>query len=379
MVGFNYGTPISGRTAPKEESIWERNQRILQERKTNPPVPATSGGEGAGMLSTAGIAPAPPVSGGGLLGTGTKFMDAVRGAQQGAMDTGRFPYASAGGPYVPSREEVLAMMFGSGGGGGASRPDFSAYRAALTEQAQGLNAQIQAMYNALAGEAGANVGRIQEIYGGAGEGINAAYDSSAGNVQQAYESSSQQAADQMARLGIEAAAPAVLNPMALSQAQAVSQLEQGRAGGLSANERYGSAASGFGSQMGQVAQQQGTEMNAAILGSLQRMLAESLAAEQTGGGGGGGGGGGRSMSLKDQIAFEDFYKQNYLGEVPLDERKFAYEVAQGAAGPLNEWVNESTRRFMETQFPKGSRVKPEEYLQAEEAARKRYRQQVGLE
>jgi hypothetical protein len=273
-----------------------------------------------------------------------------------------------------TREEYAAM-YGGGGGGGAARPDFSAYRAALTGQAEELNARIQAMYNQLAEQAGANVGRIQDIYGGAQEGIGGVYDSAAGNVQQAFGSAQQQAADQLARLGIEAAAPTVINPMALSQAQAVSGLEQGRASGQAAAERYGATAGGFGSQMAQIAQQQGTEMNAAILASLQNRLAESLAAEQSGGGGGGGGG----MSVRDQLALREAYNRDVLGELPLDERRFAFEVAESAAAPLNNFVEDSVARYMEAQFPRGSRINPEEYWAAEAAARQRARQQVGLE
>jgi uncharacterized protein YjbJ (UPF0337 family) len=151
------------------------------------------------------------------------------------------------------------------------------------------------MYNQLAKEAGGNVERISGIYDGAGEGIGNVYDSAAGNVQQAFGSAQQQASDQLARLGIEAAAPTVINPMALSQAQAVSGLEQGRASGQAANERFGSAASGFGSQMAQVAQQQGTEMNAAVLAALQNRLNETLLMEEQGRASGGGGGGGNPM------------------------------------------------------------------------------------
>jgi hypothetical protein len=180
------------------------------------------------------------------------------------------------------------------------------------------------MYNALGEEAGANVDRIQDIYGGASTGIGDVYGSAIGNVGDAYGSAQQQAADQLARLGIEQAAPAVVNPMALSQAEAISQLEQGQAGGLAATERFGSAASGFGSQMAQVAQQQGTEMNAAILASLQNRLMDSLAAEQSGGGGGGGGG----MSVRDQLALRDAYNEDVLGQLPLDERRFAGDLAQ---------------------------------------------------
>jgi hypothetical protein len=273
-----------------------------------------------------------------LLGRGLAVRDA-----SSASGT---PLASAGGRYEPSFEEyLLSRGIGTGGGGG-SRPDFTAYRAALTEQAQGLNSQIQAMYNALAQEAGANVGRIQDIYGGAQEGIGGVYDSATGNVQQAFGSAQQQAADQLARLGIEEAAPTVINPMALAQAQAVSGLEQGRASGQAASERFGSAASGFGSQMAQVAQQQGTEMNAAILAALQGRLAESLAAEQTGGGGGGGG-----MSVRDQLALQEAYNRDVRGELPLEERKFAFDVAQAAARPANQYNEWARDKFFELTTP----------------------------
>jgi hypothetical protein len=191
------------------------------------------------------------------------------------------------GSYFPGSSNSSVI------GGAPAGPNYGPYREALINQADALNARIQAMYNQLAEEAGGNVERISGIYGGAGEGIGNVYDSATGNVEQAFGSAQQQAADQLARLGIEEAAPTVINPMALAQAQAVSGLEQGRASGQAANERFGSAASGFGSQMAQVAQQQGTEMNAAILGALQQRLNDSILMEEQGrmaarsGGGGG--------------------------------------------------------------------------------------------
>ena len=260
-------------------------------------------------------------------------LSAGLGMQGAGMDTGGTPFASAGGQYIPSRAEVLASMTGGGGGGGMAAPDYSAYRAALTDQAQQINAQIQAMYNALGEEAGANVGRIQDIYGGASTGIGDVYGSAIGNVEGAYGTAQQQAADQLARLGIEAAAPAVINPMALSQAEAVSQLQQGLAGGQAATERFGSAASGFGSQMAQVAQQQGTEMNAAILAAVQNRLNESLLMEEQGRQAAASSGGGGGMSLRDQIAFDEFYRQAYGGELPLEEREFALRQAETLAEP----------------------------------------------
>lgn len=214
----------------------------------------------------------------------------------GAGLTRRDISGMSGAPFIsaaagqPSASQMI-------GGGGSAGPNYGPYREALIGQADALNARIQAMYNQLAEQAGTNVERISDIYGGAGEGIGNVYDSATANVAGAYGSAQQQAADQLARLGIEAAAPSVINPMALSQAQAVSGLEQGRASGQAAAERYGASAGGFGSQMAQVAQQQGTEMNSAILAALQQRLNDSILMEEQGRMAGGGGGGGASSGL----------------------------------------------------------------------------------
>lgn len=281
---------------------------------------------GSTLFRPSPVTPPPPT---GLLGTGTTFLDMVNSA---GMETGRAPLMSAGGVYEPSSAEqaqqLLAMYASQAGGGGGSRgPDYSQYRQALTGQAEELNARIQAMYNQLAKEADKNVGRIQEVYGGAEQGIGNVYDSATGNVSQAFGSAQQQAADQLARLGIEAAAPTVINPMALSQAQAVSGLEQGRASGQAAAERYGATAGGFGSQMAQVAQQQGTEMNAAILGALQQRLNESLLMEQQGRASGGGGGGRDPMR-----SAMDFLRLQEMIEAPgLAREEMALRAQQIAA------------------------------------------------
>ena len=270
-----------------------------------------------------------PVLPTGLLGTGSTFLDTVNSA---GMNTGRAPLMSAGGVYEPSSAEQaqqLLAMFASqaGGGGGGRGPDYSQYRQALTGQAEELNARIQAMYNQLAEQAGANVERISGIYGGAGEGIGNVYDSATANVAGAFGSAQQQAADQLARLGIEAAAPTVIDPMALSQAQAVSGLEQGRASGQAAAQRYGATAGGFGSQMAQVAQQQGTEMNAAILAALQQRLNESLLMEEQGRASGGGGGGGRDpmRSAMDFLELQQMIEAPGAAQRELDMR--AAEIA----------------------------------------------------
>jgi hypothetical protein len=208
-------------------------------------------------------------------------------------------------------------------------------------QAQDLNAQIQAMYNALGEEAGANVGRIQDIYGGASTGIGDVYGSAIGNVGDAYSSAQQQAADQLARLGIEEAAPAVVNPMALSQAEAISQLEQGQAGGQAAAERFGSAASGFGSQMAQVAQQQGTEMNAAILAALQNRLADSLLMEEQGRMSAGGGG-----SAQDALtAYQQAQLMAGAEGRGIDAAQWEYEQERR----LQQNIVDTTFRLMEAE------------------------------
>jgi hypothetical protein len=393
MVGFNYAKPMSGQTQtppPQPPTPWYEQEGILS---GGIPSAGWTGGGWADALSKAAAFQgsryipglpsyqnlAPKTPGVGALGTGTSFMDAVNQSRLNAMDTGRTPFTSAGGQRIPTREEILAAMMGGGGGGGGSRPDFSAYRNALMAQTDELNTRIQAMYNALGEQAQANLGRIQDVYGGAQTGVGDIYGSATENIGQAFSSAQQQAADQMARLGIEAAAPQVLDPMALAQAQAVSGLETGRAGGLSALQRYGSTAQDFASQMGQVAQQQGTEFNAALLGALQQRLMDSIAAEQSGGGGGGGGG--RGMSLRDQMAFEEFYRQNYLGEMPLDDRKFAFQQAQAAADPVNRFLSDSQARIMESLFPRGGgrpTASAEDLIQAEAATYQQLRQALGL-
>ena len=145
----------------------------------------------------------------------------------------------------------------------------------LMQQDEETMARINAMYAQLAESAEGNMQRIQDIYGSAQRQSGDVFGGSAQNIEDAYASASQQAADQMARLGVEAAAPAVLNPMALSQAEAVSGIERAGAGALDALMRYGTTAQDFGSQMGQVAQQQGLEVSSSILRDIARRQAEA--------------------------------------------------------------------------------------------------------
>lgn len=151
-------------------------------------------------------------------------------------------------------------------------PDYSSLGSRWSEEAAMVNAQIQAMYDQIAERAGENLGRIQDIYGSAEAGIGAAYDTGTGNIEQAYASAQQQAADQRARLGIEEGAPLTMDPMALSQAESVAGLESGRAAGLAATNRFGASAQDFASQMAQVAQQEGAGYQTSVADALRRQL-----------------------------------------------------------------------------------------------------------
>jgi hypothetical protein len=145
----------------------------------------------------------------------------------------------------------------------------------LMEQDEETMARINAMYSQLADSAEGNMQRVADVYDSARIQSGDVFGGSAQNIEDAYGSASQQAADQMARLGIEAAAPGVLDPMALSQAEAVSGVERAGAGSLDALTRYGASAQDFGGQMAQVGQQQGLEVSNQILRDMQQRQAEA--------------------------------------------------------------------------------------------------------
>jgi hypothetical protein len=207
-------------------------------------------------------------------------------------------------------------------------PDYSGLGSRWSEEAERVNAQIQAMYDQIASRAGENVGRIQDIYGGAQAGIGEAYDIGTGNIQDAYSSSQQQAADQMARLGIQAAAPTVLDPMALSQAESVAGLESGRAAGLSAANRYGATAQDFASQMAQVAQQEGAGYQTSVADALRRQLMNLEMQQQQEA---------YQRAMQAPGLANDLFQSSQLGqpqdlsfEQELALERFAFEQAQAA-------------------------------------------------
>jgi hypothetical protein len=175
----------------------------------------------------------------------------------------------------PSFEDFMAGV----GGFDASPYQFDStpydeYLSFLQTQDAETQARIQAMYAQLAESADANVERVRDIYSSGTANLGDIYGSAYGGVEGAYSSAQEQAADQMARLGIEAAAPAVLDPMASAQAAALAGIEGQRAGGMGAMERYGTSAQEFGSQMSQVGQQQGLEVTAQIMRDAERRQAE---------------------------------------------------------------------------------------------------------
>lgn len=207
------------------------------------------------------------------------------------LETDRAASAALRGRLAPAQREALsarqeaAAEEGTGemtfqdyldmyGGSFNSQP-YDDYMNYLAQQDTDTYNRIQAMYAKLADDAGANVERIKDIYGGAEQGVGQAYEGAKGTTEAAYASAQQQAADQLARLGIAEAAPAVIDPMALSQAEAVSNLAASEGAGQSAVTQRGATSRDFASQMAQVGQQQGLEATAQILREMGQRQAEA--------------------------------------------------------------------------------------------------------
>ena len=87
------------------------------------------------------------------------------------------------------------------------------------------------------------------------------------------------------------------------------------------------------------------------------------------------------MSVSDTLKLRELYNQEVGGQLPLDERRFAFEQAQAAADPVNRFLLESQGRIMESLFPRsGGRpaADPETLVQSEAAAYQQLRQALGL-
>jgi len=234
---------------------------------------------------------APPIPGGSLgFGGDTSERRAMQELAELALNTERDRRASAGirgdnrdlrarPPFSPEvMEEPATQTFAdwlAQNTGTFDSSPYDDYMNFLLQQDEETMARINAMYSQLADSAGENMQRVTDVYDSARIQSGDVFGGSAQNIEDAYGSASQQAADQMARLGIEAAAPGVLNPMALSQAEAVSGIERAGAGALDALTRYGTSAQDFGGQMAQVGQQQGLEVTSQILRDMQQRQAEA--------------------------------------------------------------------------------------------------------
>ena len=215
-------------------------QGLVDEAKANPPsvedIIAGTGtrarldpwnlGGAMGLPEIGSGEPRTIVNDGSGQGSGSSASEAIVETLAGAD-------AAADEPTGRTIDELIALAAQYAPQG----PDYSAARQQMMDDTAALNAQLQAMYSAAADRAGENVSRLGDIYGGAQAGIGAAYDTGTGNIEDAYASAQQQAADQRARLGIEAGAPLTIDPMALSQAESVACLEAGRASGLSSSIR----------------------------------------------------------------------------------------------------------------------------------------------
>ena len=285
--------------------------------------------------------------------------DAFQRDGRGAQDRVYGNREAQGEEVAPT--DWLAQAMSMVGGG----PDYSAYRASLEDMVlnpqTGLSPRLQAMYNQLAEQAGMNQQRIADIYDGATENVGDVYDTSAANVGDAFSSAQQQAADQMARLGIEQAAEQVIPQAAGRQASALSALEQGRAGGLSALERYGASSGDFASQMGQAAQQRGVEQNEFLLGALQRQLADSLGMEAQGS---------YDARLRAPGLARDLYEASQIGQAegPSFDQQIALErlaLEQGQAGAdvqLRAQQNRNERYQQLFEFYNGDAQKAQEQV-----------------
>jgi hypothetical protein len=239
-------------------------------------------------------------------------------------------------------------------------PDYAGIQARLSDEALAINAQINAMYKEIAKEAEGNLGRVKDIYGGSEAGIGQAYDIGTGNIEQAYQSAQQQAADQMARLGVEAAAPAVMDPMALSQAEAVAGLETGRSAGLSANERYGSTAQNFASQMAQATQQEGAEYQTSVADSLRRQLLNIELQQQQDA---------YNRAMQAPGLAQDLFSASQIGqpqgmtwEQQFAENQEAFKRAESAARIEMEYGKRASEAYTYLTSREGGRLSHEEAL-----------------
>jgi len=266
-----------------------------------------------------------------------------------------------GGSGGRVQEEPASMTFADfmAGQGGFDSSPYDNYMNFLMQQDEETMARINAMYSQLADSAEGNMRRVADVYDSARIQSGDVFGGSAQNIEDAYSSASQQAADQMARLGIEAAAPGVLDPMALSQAEAVSGIERAGAGALDALTRYGASAQDFGGQMAQVGQQQGLEVSSQILRDMQQRQAEAAFM--------------RSQAQADfnpyQRAMQEMEAQQMfdsMGQPSVEQQRLAFQMQEAMAkGQLeySRWKRDKFIEFTTQQDGRKPQMTPEEATQ----------------
>lgn len=213
-------------------------------------------------------------------------------------------------------------------GGG---PDYSALRAALTNNAADVDARLSAMYRALENSVDADTEKIGGFYSEANDAVSKSAEQAANNIQQGYEAAQQSQNDELARLGIQDAAAqntaaAGDQGFQMGQAARSGQVSQNLNTGLSANAKTfntnmanaagfeGAEARGFNqrnlaSALGELSARE-SETSAQRRQAAMDMAIQMLQQDQESG----------QLSIDDRIALE---------RLALDQRKFAAD--QGAA------------------------------------------------
>lgn len=165
---------------------------------------------------------------------------------------------------------------GGGGGGGGSVRSFS------DEQIASTQARLQAIYNRYAEDIAAREAGIGEMYNTAGTALGGIYDTSAGNINAAYDAARAAQTQQLLNLGMTEQTPVQSFG---NQTAATTSLNNLRAAVLAQNEASRKAAITNQRLAAEAARREGTESVAQTVAQMQ-----SAMTPVSGGGGGGGGG-----------------------------------------------------------------------------------------
>lgn len=179
-------------------------------------------------------------------------------------------------PHLETPDERLRRILGYSeqyGLGGSV--DYSPVMDALTNQANQNEARIAAMYSQLQNQIGADATPLGQIYDTAASSYNQNADSSSSNLQTAAQTAMDAQTDQLSKLGIGAALPAVNAGGSVTSdlTHALGNIEQGRATNL--NENTSKKASALTANAGRkdLAGLEGNEYRTKILNDLATQLA----------------------------------------------------------------------------------------------------------